>query len=196
MTSHVALFTEGVDWNDYWFSFLETVSCRPLHRGCGLKFVKKSNLSLSMRSPFSQRVWIEIVSSSYPIVTTTVALFTEGVDWNIGIRGKKWKFLVALFTEGVDWNLWSFRKSSFCWVALFTEGVDWNVKKGFEKIKLATSPSSQRVWIEMHIRQNQKRQSQWCRPLHRGCGLKFIDNLKEMWYTKVALFTEGVDWNL
>ena len=78
------------------------------------------------------------------------------------------------------------------------------------------SPSSQRVWIEIEIK-NTPVQSALSRPLHRGCGLKFSGNMvhpilivspssQRVWieirtksvnvyYNNVALFTEGVDWN-
>ena len=58
---NVALFTEGVDWNNHCDSFFFRIfNGRPLHRGCGLKSVK---LGLEP-------------------VQREVALFTEGVDWN------------------------------------------------------------------------------------------------------------------
>ena len=56
---------------------------RPLHRGCGLKSQPLNNSVFVIRSPSSQRVWIEILLRSFTVKTINVALFTEGVDWNI-----------------------------------------------------------------------------------------------------------------
>ena len=147
-------------------------------------------------SPSSQRVWIEIMISAVKLLPLLVALFTEGVDWNLTVEifrnlvkmspssqrvwieicKRSWFFLscfsVALFTEGVDWNSVIICRRNNRRVALFTEGVDWNLSAYFLT-----------VFFER-------------RPLHRGCGLK-------SWFTAiwnsvslVALFTEGVDWNV
>ena len=60
LASVVALFTEGVDWNNTIIFVIDNCYCRPLHRGCGLKWERRQDCS-----------WGE-----------PVALFTEGVDWN------------------------------------------------------------------------------------------------------------------
>ena len=169
----VALFTEGVDWNIFVNAQFAIIKRRPLHRGCGLKYICKRPICYNQ----------------------AVALFTEGVDWNSHYAW--WLFLwvnVALFTEGVDWNFAGllFLKnrtlspsSQRVWieiakrpgtckiypVALFTEGVDWNTNANRNSSNSNMSPSSQRVWIEISI-----------------TGSLFSHRL-------VALFTEGVDWN-
>ena len=71
----------------------------------------------------------------------------------------------------MDWNTYCWRGGNVCDVALFTEGVDWNCDHDILYAIPATSPSSQRVWIEI-------------------LPMKSASNL-----TAVALFTEGVDWN-
>ena len=102
-------------------------------------------------SPSSQRVWIEIFYTNKPWNKTNVALFTEGVDWNRYLKSKHLTLNVALFTEGVDWNSPQTQLTVINTnVALFTEGVDWNSMNTTMKMKLAKSPSSQRVWIEIH----------------------------------------------
>ena len=56
------------------------------------------------------------------------------------------------------------------------------------------SPSSQRVWIEIISRYIWFAGS-YRRPLHRGCGLKSVSCGVAFRLYRVALFTEGVDWN-
>ena len=147
---------------------------RPLHRGCGLKFLGDGEYEAERLSPSSQRVWIEIVWAEHQIwQLCKVALFTEGVDWNTQCAINKlvrikspssqrvWIEIyfplksiippvVALFTEGVDWNRRnSYNRTKAICVALFTEGVDWNRKMYQITPKNVLSPSSQRVWIEI-----------------------------------------------
>ena len=123
----VALFTEGVDWNKNRKQSRKYSNRRPLHRGCGLKLYLQRVIAPRIESPSSQRVWIEIftvplhynfygspssqrvwieiLKSVHQIKIYEVALFTEGVDWNIDPFDKdEYNVPVALFTEGVDWN--------------------------------------------------------------------------------------------
>ena len=65
--------------------------------------VKQSEYDLQ-QSPSSQRVWIEINLLKIAENFCTVALFTEGVDWNFNSCPNNTCWRVALFTEGVDWN--------------------------------------------------------------------------------------------
>ena len=145
-------------------------------------------------SPSSQRVWIEIITALSAYTDISVALFTEGVDWNSCLCVMYSRSVtVALFTEGVDWNRiigrWDakktrrplhrgcglklkkdIRKLALKSVALFTEGVDWNAffcnKTNQINVALFTEGVD---WNTV--------------PLHYN------------FYGKVALFTEGVDWN-
>ena len=102
----VALFTEGVDWNhlappiltntnespssqrvwieiDFDSVIFDGATCRPLHRGCGLKSACEVLENAKKMSPSSQRVWIEILMMMENKKVGCVALFTEGVDWNL-----------------------------------------------------------------------------------------------------------------
>ena len=124
----VALFTEGVDWN--WHR------TRPNY--------------CSQLSPSSQRVWIEIFFCLVALRAKSVALFTEGVDWNKNWSDTKMKIKnVALFTEGVDWNGYTqpIRYTINC--RPLHRGC--GLKSGNSSITAIplSSPSSQRVWIEI-----------------------------------------------
>ena len=79
----VALFTEGVDWNTNFVIRKHRKCGRPLHRGCGLKYFFNLLFLMLLESPSSQRVWIEIEIIEANALFEKVALFTEGVDWNI-----------------------------------------------------------------------------------------------------------------
>ena len=124
-------------------------------------------------SPSSQRVWIEICGVS---------------AWVCICSGRPLHRGCGLKSKNVDFNGRTLRKSPSsqrvwieiyayphsCWiipVALFTEGVDWN----FSCYKYN--------WYHQ------------CRPLHRGCGLKWECPKGLRASGRVALFTEGVDWN-
>ena len=124
----VALFTEGVDWNQE----------------------KDSEFTETKESPSSQRVWIEIKYLTKDCSKIFVALFTEGVDWN---KHKKPNFK-SIKESPSSQRVWieiryiskyltkdcSSPSSQRVWieilnpttanisdeVALFTEGVDWN----------------------------------------------------------------------
>ena len=78
-------------------------------------------------SPSSQRAWIEIIRAS----------------------GKQWADLVALLAEGVDRNHSIVLGSYQQWVALLAEGVDRNSATSSISLMAASSPSSQRAWIEI-----------------------------------------------
>ena len=59
----VTLFTEGVDWNKKFLWRVSVSVCHPLHRGCGLKSNVVLPIVKIIKSPSSQRVWIEIIPS-------------------------------------------------------------------------------------------------------------------------------------
>ena len=80
-----------------------------------------------LRSPSSQRAWIEIPCS---VATSTYRC-------------------VALLAEGVDRNRKMSERSCFIWVALLAEGVDRNSFKAMVEADRRRSPSSQRAWIEI-----------------------------------------------
>ena len=213
----VALFTEGVDWNSLILCILLYQTCRPLHRGCGLKFFSTRHTFGAIRSPSSQRVWIEI----YCYWLCWHAYYCRPLHRGCGLKSKpnvrlELSDIVALFTEGVDWNNTVFNISRQVASRPLHRGC--GLKSAFLQMlsDFSVSPSSQRVWIEI---QNFKKWGVFfaCRPLHRGCGLKlhFVTHsikillspssqrvwieiwpflLKVLIYL-VALFTEGVDWN-
>ena len=102
----VALFTEGVDWNWSYFFGFASISCRPLHRGCGLKWGVPDLLQRQRLSPSSQRVWIEIMTvwHSLLVITTSPSSQRVWIEMAYVIQSGE-LYVVALFTEGVDWNL-------------------------------------------------------------------------------------------
>ena len=123
----VALFTEGVDWNTSIPLTLVVRGCRPLHRGCGLKLIQQYIQSLSNKSPSSQRVWIEIQPLVSHETLGEVALFTEGVDWNVAVVKSVSRRQTSPSSQRV-------------WIEIVTD----------KKMKrVSPSPSSQRVWIEI-----------------------------------------------
>ena len=79
--------------------------------------------------------------------------------------------MVTLHSEGVDWNRTGEYIKIYSKVTLHSEGVDWNVNVRSRFICRFWSPSTRRVWIEIH----------YCR----------IDKDWE----PVTLHSEGVDWN-
>ena len=155
-----------------WF-FRKNWGCRPLHRGCGLKF------SIKIRQK----------------KLLNVALFTEGVDWNL--IGLSLLFLLLCRPLhrgcGLKSSIVSLIATLFM-VALFTEGVDWNLKTEknfFWSLRRPLHRGCGLKFLNLLMAVFLKNR----RPLHRGCGLK-LRVLRNCFYLcKVALFTEGVDWN-
>ena len=82
-----------------------------------------------LMSPSSQRAWIEIVCRRPRLKAVIVALLAEGVDRN----------LRPAVEDHIDE------------VALLAEGVDRNIQLRRSVLIPASSPSSQRAWIEMHL---------------------------------------------
>ena len=169
----VTLFTEGVDWNRLLLLYLLHLVCHPLHRGCGLKFWILQLPIYQMRSPSSQRVWIEIIHGWRRILST----------WSSPSSQRVWIEIYSLqiihfsstshpLHRGCGLKYYR-RKSKkiHSAVTLFTEGVDWNAESMDKKIRY------------------------YSHPLHRGCGLKCYQFYSTSYYHLVTLFTEGVDWN-
>ena len=125
-------------------------------------------------SPSSQRAWIEIPTTKLLTLCFAVALLAEGVDRNetyssmvlvilmspssqrawieIVCRRPRLKaVIVALLAEGVDRNLRPAVEDHIDEVALLAEGVDRNIQLRRSVLIPASSPSSQRAWIEMHL---------------------------------------------
>ena len=126
--------------------------------------------------------------------------------------------IVTLFTEGVDWN----RRIIIRIFDIISHPLHRGCGLKFECLigngdSLITSPSSQRVWIEITFRLNNciiayvtlftegvdwntnwngTPKTSWSHPLHRGCGLKFYGDVIITMRDYVTLFTEGVDWNM
>ena len=124
-------------------------------------------------SPSSQRVWIEI----------ELLLPTSGKESGRPLHRGCGLKLRGTFLTIVNRG-----------VALYTEGVDWNRLAKSTRMPKKLSPSSQRVWIEIFF-DDFSFPDWFSRPLHRGCGLKFGMIAQRAVLGKVALFTEGVDWN-
>ena len=123
-------------------------------------------------SPSSQRAWIEIVCRRPRLKAVIVALLAEGVDRN----------LRPAVEDHIDE------------VALLAEGVDRNIQLRRSVLIPASSPSSQRAWIEIppvpaHT------PPRWVALLAEGVDRNFerpggfVDVI-------VALLAEGVDRNI
>ena len=102
----VTLFTEGVDWNLKLKKSIKKLVRSPSSQRVWIEIRSSSNFrALLKASPSSQRVWIEITCFWSTDSVGEVTLFTEGVDWNSNPKHMTinlWP--VTLFTEGVDWN--------------------------------------------------------------------------------------------
>ena len=169
----VALFTEGVDWNSLILIALFLTVRRPLHRGCGLKYIALVNKGESVRRrPLHRGCGLK---SFMPILSdsTQGRPLHRGCGLKFKPRIDKLKLDLSPSSQRVWIEIMSDAEQRLqAYVALFTEGVDWNSPSSSMYIWWTTSPSSQRVWIEIWS----YRYSRQRRP--------------------VALFTEGVDWNM
>ena len=102
------------------------------------------------RLPSSRRAWIEIPAAGAGSPRPRVALLAEGVDRN-SCRGNSpaTRTRVALLAEGVDRNPLGIDAQTVDVVALLAEGVDRNNSTLLKLLRMRTSPSSRRAWIEM-----------------------------------------------
>ena len=169
---HVALHTEGVDWNTLIYIFmskhygrpphggcgLKSIAickfvpavCRPPHGGCGLKCFRKCCISCVIGRPPHGGCGLK----SNKLVKQIKGKCGRPPHGGCGL--KCCCFLIICMYKSV---------------ALHTEGVDWN-----GRVLIINSSLS-------------------CRPPHGGCGLKFWLNKLPYYISCVALHTEGVDWN-
>ena len=102
-------------------------------------------------SPSSRRAWIEILRIHY-FVSGKPSPSSQRAWIEIVCRRPRLKaVIVALLAEGVDRNLRPAVEDHIDEVALLAEGVDRNIQLRRSVLIPASSPSSQRAWIEMHL---------------------------------------------
>ena len=171
--SHVALFTEGVDWNWKSCYFFFFASGRPLHRGCGLKLFFFDFFWGGACRPLHRGCGLKSDWFVTTIFTVIVALFTEGVDWNFFFFFWWFFFSRSPSSQRVWIEIIGMSSStSSLLVALFTEGVDWNkAKKRKEEEQIPRRPLHRGCGLKFGMIA-QRAVLGKSRPLHRGCGLK------------------------